>query len=80
MYACVPVCTRYAHPATCFSADPRGYAYAFPRRAYCCRDGLCLSCVQTGCEKHLKYVSSELYQMYEWSILSSTSRVIDAQF
>ena len=38
---CMPVCARYAHPATSFTADPRGYTHIFPRRAYCCRDGLC---------------------------------------
>ena len=39
---CMPVCARYAHPATCFFADPRGYAYVLPRHAYCCcRGGLC---------------------------------------
>ena len=37
-YISMHVCARRAHPATCFVANPRRFAYAFPRRAYCCRD------------------------------------------
>ena len=41
-------------------------------------------CPDGGREEHLKYVSCELYQMYEWSILSSvyqsrTNRVVDTE-
>ena len=61
----MPVCAHYAHPATCFVADSRGYAYALPRRAYGCKDGLYHACAaQTGREEHLKYVSCELYHIY----------------
>ena len=65
--------TRYAHPATCFVADPRGYASAFPRRAYCCRDGLCHArAVPRGGARTIS--NTELYRMYEWLILSSVDQ------
>ena len=39
MYVCMYVrITLTLQPATCFVANPRGYGYVFPRRAYCRRD------------------------------------------
>ena len=92
MYTCTPVCARYAHPRLLLTLEGMLVPFLVVPTAVEVAYATLAQCPDGARETHLKYVSGELYQMYEWSILSSAEQssgrywvrrvdgVIDTQF